>query len=186
MANLTSLANVKAYLSIGDSTRDGILNLLIPAASRAIEKACDRTFNEATYADDRYSGNWQRTLQLRNYPVITFTGIWDDSARVFASSSLIDSVNYSVDNETGQVELDGLIFSKGVRNIKVSYTAGYTTIPADLELIAIKLVSFLYNKRFSDGASSESIGEGSVTYEASIPKDIQDSLVPWVKQVESE
>ncbi len=67
--DLITLARAKqAIQSISDSSQDSLLNTLITALSDAIEKYCRRDFTSKSY-DELYSGNGDRRLFLREYPL---------------------------------------------------------------------------------------------------------------------
>src|SRR5580693_338583 len=67
--DLITLTRAKqAILSITDSTYDTLLATLITAVSDAIEKYCRRDFYACFY-DELYSGNGDRRLLLREYPI---------------------------------------------------------------------------------------------------------------------
>lgn len=67
--DLITLARAKqAILSIADSTYDTLLQTLLTAVSDAIEKYCRRDFTARSY-DELYSGNGDRRLLLREYPL---------------------------------------------------------------------------------------------------------------------
>jgi hypothetical protein len=191
MADLTTLAAFKVYFGIpsADTSRDTKISQLVTAASRAIERFCGRTFNSTPYADDRYNGDFQPTLQLRQYPVIVPPAVvlYDDPERAFTSDTVVDAEDYYVEAETGIIRLDGLLFSRGIGNVKVVYTAGYATIPEDLALICHEFIGWLMNKSKSDGQTQESYGEGSVSYTVTIPEYIKDKLIEdgWKKWEES-
>ena len=55
-------------------------------------------------------------------------------------------------------------FYGGIRNVIVDYTAGYETIPLDLELAALRLLSITYRESQSDPTmKSEKIGDYNYT-----------------------
>lgn len=55
-------------------------------------------------------------------------------------------------------------FAKGTQNIYVEYTAGYSTIPADLEMIAHEVIAWMYHSTRRDpGLSGERLGDYSWT-----------------------
>jgi hypothetical protein len=67
--DLITLARAKqAILAITDTTYDALLQTLITAVSDAIEKYCCRDFYVRSY-DELYSGNGDRRLLLREYPI---------------------------------------------------------------------------------------------------------------------
>lgn len=70
---------------------------------------------------------------------------------------------YEVDYKGGEI-YRSIGFGHGWRNIYVNYNGGYTTIPADLEQIAIEIVSDVYGSRTVNNAlKSEKIGDYSYT-----------------------
>ena len=67
--DLITLARAKqAILSITDSSYDALLQTLITAVSDAIAKYCRRDFYSRAY-DELYSGNGDKRLLLREYPI---------------------------------------------------------------------------------------------------------------------
>ena len=72
------------------------------------------------------------------------------------------------------------VFVKSEQGIKIVYTAGYATIPDDLEYAATSHVSFLYNKSGHEGHSSISLGGLSKSYDPNpIPEDVRFALEPY-------
>ena len=93
--------------------------------------------------------------------------------------------DFVVDNESGIINLRGR-FCHGFQNIIIRYTAGYTTIPADLEQVCIDLVKIYYDMRDKNWLlSSEKIGDYSYGTKAdqatcsNMPKHITDRLEIW-------
>ena len=71
---------------------------------------------------------------------------------------------------------------RGHRNIYVDYTAGYTTVPDDLEQIALDLVKRVYDGRERDaGLTSERLGDYAWTA-ADVAKSLDDSLLRRLAQ----
>jgi hypothetical protein len=67
--DLITLARAKQNLqSITDSSQDALLTVLVTAVSDEIEKYCRRDFTAKAY-DELYSGNGDRRLLLRQYPI---------------------------------------------------------------------------------------------------------------------
>jgi hypothetical protein len=65
----------RAHSSLqGVSGVDALLQTLITAASDAIQKYCRRDFLSTAY-DELYSGNGQRHLLLREYPVVSVQSV---------------------------------------------------------------------------------------------------------------
>src|SRR6516165_6503446 len=67
--DLIMLARAKQDIqAITDSSQDALLTALITAVSDAIEKYCRRDFTSKSY-DELYSGDGDRRLFLREYPL---------------------------------------------------------------------------------------------------------------------
>lgn len=62
------------------------------------------------------------------------------------------------------------VWPVGEGNIKVTYTAGYATVPADITLAVYQLAATVYNNRFFGGAfiASERLGEYSQTLHSAL------------------
>jgi len=179
--DLTTYAKVKAELGLADDTDQAYINTLITMVSAVISDYCNRTFEDAAYTE-YHNGNWNKTLNLKQYPVNSITSIHDDVGLEYGSDTLIDSDDYATDMAAGIVELLSSVFAKGVKNIKVVYNAGYTTIPSGLEYWAVKLVAKAYSTRGKDGIDSEKIGTYSVTYsKEDIPAEIKRGLDKYKK-----
>lgn len=164
---LTTVPACKAFRGIpGDNQEhDDELARLIRAVQTFLEEECARTFEQATVTEYFHGDQWRDRLMIARPPIVSITNIWDDPARVYttplaASSYVID------DAEAGVIRLDGLTFSKGLRNIKITYVGGFATIPTDLEQAAIELVWAAREKGVNNlvGVRSRSVADGSVQY----------------------
>jgi len=165
---LISLDDVKTLLGITDDSEDASLTLLINNASDIIESYCnDRRFASTVHTNEEYDGTGTGHLALKDYPVTTLTQV-DRRSGDFKTPGW-DSIEEEhiklLDNGTdgpGQVYYSGG-FSKGIRNYRVTYTAGYATIPHDLQLACLQIVAWLRNRIKSTGMKSETLGEYSYT-----------------------
>ena len=64
-----------------------------------------------------------------------------------------------------QLFVRGFRFSRGIQNVTISYSAGYTTIPPDIAQACIELVALRYRERTRIGEVSKSLGGAeTVTY----------------------
>jgi len=173
--DLTNAANVKEYLGLSGSDDDTFIGNLIERASEAIENYCRRKFTSTQYTE-YHDGRGEPRLVLNHRPIISVTSVHDDLDRAFGSGALIDSGDYITRDDEGIIEYLGsastfpstaACFYDGQLNVKIVYTAGYATIPADVGQACIMLCALLYNrgKQQADGIKSESHGGTySVTY----------------------
>jgi hypothetical protein len=172
---ITTLAKVKTYLGITGTSDDVLLEMLIDNSSIYIENYCSRVFYKQEYEDIFNGDDFDDYVFIKNYPLIEVSKVEKLVDDVWVE---IGETGYSVDLENGVIYFDVAIPS-GVNNIKVYYEAGYTTIPLDLQLICMKMVAKLYNKRKSEGVSTEGLGQSSITWEDFLSKEIIDILTRY-------
>lgn len=184
---LISLNDAKAFLKVTANTDDGIIGDLINGVSQMINQYCGRTLLSATYTD-YLDGTGSAELLLPNYPVTAITSINDDVDRVWAAGDNIDiTTNVNWEGTSGIVRLwnNEYGFSKGNRNVKVVYVAGYSlaTMPYDVALACKLLVSQHYRQSYSQwrrGIQSEQMGDRNITFtNEAIPKDVALLLAPY-------
>lgn len=159
---LCSLADVKESLGIssGDTSRDNLIIRKINQATAMIESYTGRRFALTTYTNEEYDATQTNQLILKQRPVVSFTayGRRDTSLNEDDFDS-IDTNLYFVDNNAGVI--DGLFNSSGGWNKwRVTYTAGYATIPADIAEAAASLAAYLVENPVSGGSSVRSKEEG--------------------------
>lgn len=154
--DLTTLADLKAWLGISNTTDDAQLGRLITAASDFIVQYCSRTFVTTAVTGRKYHGNGNRTLVLRNWPIVSIELLQIDGIT-------IDPSLYSFYDRAIYLD-DGYVFTQGIANITVNYTAGYATVPFGLAQACIELCSLKYRTRERIGHESKSIGGETVTF----------------------
>jgi hypothetical protein len=169
---LISLADVKEGLGISNASQDNLLTRYINQATDLIEKFCNgRRFKETTYTNQEYNGSGTAYLDLRHYPLSSITKLERRTSTDYSASDFdeIDTSDYLIDSgsqtNTGQVYMP-IGFIKGIRNYRITYVAGYSSIPNDLEEACGKLVSyFLKTANKNEGVKSETLGRYSITYD---------------------
>lgn len=145
---LTTVADVKETLGLdaGDTSKDNLIKRKINQATLAIETFCnlprDHHFKETTYTNEVYTGNGSNQLVLLMRPVSSITSFqYHDSPESDASYSNVESEDYYTDLESGLLNLN---YTSGSHwgSYRVTYTAGYSTIPFDLSEAAATLAAF--------------------------------------------
>ena len=169
---LTTLAAVKSYLKITSDTDNSLLEDLINASSNAIERYCERTFKEQLFTDEEYDGNGLNGLYLRQYPVKSITS-------VTVEGTSLNIIDYKCKKNNGKLIRNNGIWPTGEINILVTYTAGYTEIPSDLELACKHLVMSYFK---SDIASfSTTFQDGFVFRPEALPAQVKALVAPYKK-----
>jgi hypothetical protein len=176
---LVTTTSMNAYMGIAtSSTEEGECDLVINAASKFAMMYCGRSNWLTTTLTEYYDGDNTDTLYLKSPPINSVTSIHiDDSVpRDWSDTDdLVDSDEYLTYSEEGKVVLDGDIYVQGKRNVKVIYSGGYGTVPADLQQAVKELVAFWY-KRNTDkrvGVTNVSVGDKSTSYEGELPRAVK-------------
>ncbi len=150
--SLVTLAKYKEYLKITDTTVDTQLTTLTAHVEQRVKTWLNRAIESATYTDEYYNGNGKHYLVLRQFPITAATTIkvYDglDSNNAEIWTTLVQGTDYErkvLDTEACSVYLDGYTFEKGLQNYKITYTAGYTSIPEDIQLACKELLKVTWD-----------------------------------------
>jgi hypothetical protein len=202
---LARLLLLESAAFLNDATGAALYKVLLAAATKTINRHCNRELEKATYTDELYYGNGSDRLYLREYPIATggvsAVKIWNGSSFVTETATLYELqqsrfIQYpKLGQESAATYSD---WPAGVP-IEVTYTAGYDTaavaapwdtcalttafaVPEDLEYACAMLAVHLFQQRGHVGIASESFGPRSITYateRTEIPSEIIDLLVPY-------
>ena len=89
----------------------------------------------------------------------------------------IAAADFVLYKNTGIIRLDGLVFSAGIQNVNVTYDAGYTDIPDDLQQAVVELVADRFRNKENQGVRSLAIGSYRVDYgDEELPSEIKGVL----------
>jgi hypothetical protein len=183
MANLVTVEEVQAQVTGLTSAQVAALDLLIPAASRAVQTYCRRDFVATDY-DERATSDATGRLFLRQRPIISIAEI---AFGPDSSPAVIPAGSYLFDADTGEVRASssGDFFPQdwawsggwpsawpgggAWRDVRVRYRAGFepADIPPDIKLATILTVRSLLGGVARDPTvSSQSQGGRSVSFAA--------------------
>lgn len=162
---LVSLDNTKSFLAITNHDYDDLLRILINQATEYIESYCGgKRFASTVHTNEEYDGNGMYELNLKHYPIITFTSLAENNATDNSDDwSTVDANEYWMDTDTGIITKTST-FTRGKFNYRATYTAGYASIPHDLQYACMTLISEIWTKRKSTGVKSESLGDHSIAF----------------------
>jgi hypothetical protein len=165
--SLITAAEYKAYKGISSTTQDAAINALIPKVSELVKSFCRRTFLD--YVGDAkvevFKGG-EAALNLKETPLIAVASVEYSNDFGLTYTPLVEYTDYVVDFETDQVNLIATYYQaiKQVNAFKVTYTAGYETLPTDLKLAVMDLVHYyLHNETALH--TSKNVGANSVQIE---------------------
>lgn len=154
--DLTELADVKDELNITNGASDVTLARYISGASTAATQYCNRVFVAETLSEtflldhmDRFIRSRVKPLQLARYPLITVLSVIENGIL------LVENTDYLVDKTMGQltrIDSNGLPIFWNSLPLVVAYSAGFATIPGDVEDAVIRMVSKRYVAKGRDPA----------------------------------
>jgi uncharacterized phiE125 gp8 family phage protein len=172
MADLTTLAAVKAYLGITNNAQDADLQAQISAASAAAEAYLGRPILRATYVETR-DGNGASAMVTRRWPVRAVASVYVDGTQVPVSAS-VSADGYTFDDH--RIVLRGCrLFTRTRLNVQISYEAGFDTVPADVSQAVIEMVALGVKRGTHIDVSSKALAGESITY-------ITGEMTPSAKQ----
>jgi hypothetical protein len=166
--DLTTLANVKGYLrrEFADpayGTFDVELSRLIRSVSAEVRRATDRDLDvPAASKTDRFDGDGGTRWLCEEYPVTAISSVTVDGVPVPEQPDA-QSNGWFLDGDA--VELVGYAFTCGRGNVSIVYSAGYSTVPTDLEDAVIQLVALKFHRADGIGQSSLSVNGDTVQFD---------------------
>jgi hypothetical protein len=170
--DLTTLANVKAYLSppLTTTADDALLTRLVTAASQFIQSWLNRAIASTSYTETR-NGTGGTRLFLRKRPVTAVAALTIDGVAIAPSAPPPLGAGYLFDDSS--VYLIGHCFAKGAQNVTVQYTAGFAATPPEIEQACIALVALRYKERDRIGQASKNLGGETVSFQQNdMPADV--------------
>lgn len=150
MANLISTSIYKTMTGITSTNQDTRIAALCESVSQLVKTYCNNTFVDfATDAKTEiYNIDYnEHFVQLTETPIIAITSVAERDNPTGSYTTLTNNEDYYVDSVTDtifRVDSGGKekTFKSGKGAVKVVYTAGYSTLPQDLELAVMDLITY--------------------------------------------
>jgi len=150
MADLTTLAEYKEAEGITSPKEDLRLATIVPAVSQLVKTYCGNSIIDyySTNKVEEFNIDWDtHIVQLTESPVNTIVSV-EKRDLVTSAYTTVPTTDYYLDKTTDSVFY---VIGSAYRNwprgpgaVKVTYTAGYSGTPADLQLAIIDLVNFYF------------------------------------------
>lgn len=169
---IITLEDFKSYVGIdeADTSEDVKLTMIIDAVNVGVNRYVGRNLESTEYEDLILDGTGTEALCLPNFPVTEITSITAGGLMVVQA----DPPNWETDEGTEYgyyypaLPEDGILFHSlcwpgGRGKIKVTYAAGYETIPADIKLGTLEMANFYRNITPKTGIAAEHLGDYSVS-----------------------
>jgi len=193
-----------AYIKVAESGADSVsLSCIIQGGSNdgtdtiSFSSRGTHTISSLVTAINNLAKGWSAELLLDAYgsydamELLALKGMSCLNQYAYLQIPIELQDDFDYDGDIGCVYLDSG-FPRGRRNITVRYTAGYTTIPAELEQICIDLVNVYYQcRKTNPTVAAEKLGDHSITFidqrggRNDIPQGIAYRLAPYTKHFRS-
>ena len=169
--NLITPEQVKAYIpGYTDKGEDNeLLDQLIASVTSIFTSYCGIDQFQSKEYTEYQDGNGTLFLFPNRTPIISVSHLYLDSDWAFESGSEFAIGVYTViDNRYIAMRED--ILTEGIQNVKIVYTAGYVTVPQDIQLACIKEVGKEFQRKGEQDITNRSLNDGSVTFEKGLMK----------------
>ena len=164
--SLVTLADVKDYLRISTTSDDTQLQDYIDAVTPVIEDITGPIVNKQY--TEVYDGGVSR-IQVRHFPVVsvdTLTEVYGQTLYTLTQVTLGSSTStwsYTFDASTGLIVRRAFnveaMFPIGANNVSITYTAGRSTVPANVALAAKMTIQHLWSQtRFNRNGARPGLG----------------------------
>ena len=184
MADLITLAEYKEAEGIASPKEDLRLASLIPAVSQLVKTYCGNSLIDfySTNKVETFNMDWStHVIQLTESPVNAIVSV-EKRDSVTDSYTTVASTEYYLDTSTDSVlYVTGSTYKnwpRGAGSVKITYTAGYASCPADLKLAIFDLVTYYLRdehkeRRTLGGASIQNQGSTSLRDSVAFPDHIK-------------
>ena len=186
MADLITLAIYKDAEGLSTPKEDLRINALIPSVSQLVKTYCGNSFVDyySSAKTEIFDINWStHIIQLTESPVNTITSVQERASYSGAYATLTTGAyQFYLDESTDSVlRTSSAVFTNwptGVGSVKVVYTAGWSTIPEDLKLAVIDLITYYLKdehkeRRTIAGASIQNPSSSSQSGNVAFPDHIK-------------
>lgn len=191
MALMTATEARTAYIrGLSGDSQDTTIDTLIARVGGLFAAFCNfpaegavASMESATYTH-YITGPGHYKLRVPVFPVSSVTSVYDDPGREYATADLVSSSDYDL------IGSEGLLVAKstgshatwnaGDRAIKITYVAGFATVPADIKHACGLQVAHIWRHRDSIGDSSVSKAGGSASpLPLSLLPEVRAALRPY-------
>lgn len=177
--NLTTLQRVKRYAKLADdyTADDAVLLDLLAAVSQEVREYCRQDFDMALF-EETYNGSGNRWIQLAQVPIREVVSLSVGGRNVSESDGF--GPGYIID-ERGLYNPLGY-WPCQVGAVKVSYVAGYDSVPEDVQQHVVYTVVLRYRRRETIGLVSRANGASTDSYDTiDLPESVKAALDKYIE-----
>ena len=163
---LVTRAEYKSYMGISSNTSDSAIDNLIPKVSDLIKTICRRSFID--YVGNpkiEYSEGGTEAIQLDEYPVQSILSLEYSADYGTNYTTLVQYEDFVLSKATNSLRpILTSTFPEAINGYRITYTAGYDDIPADLKLVTLDIIAY-YLKNDSAVHSTKSTNSNTMQIE---------------------
>lgn len=141
-SNLTSLANALQWLGVANDT-DGKIARVIGALSTQIQKFLGFNVLQTSYTRT-FDGQGTIRFFVPDLPLVSVQSLTIDGVAIPQGSWSGGAQQAGYYNNANSIALIGYYFTRGFQNVTMTYTAGYQTVPADIEQACLDWMKIVY------------------------------------------
>jgi len=193
MADLVTLQQYKDFAGLTSIKNDARINVVIDQVSQLVKTYCGSTIvdyastNKVEYKNIKDS--IVDTIILDESPLIQVVSVQERTSQADAYVTLITEnsnnsgkYEYVVDDESDSItrtnSTGNKYWAKGMKSVKVTYKAGYTSTPEDLKLAVFDLIKYYMKderkeRQSISGASVENVLSSSLAGNIGFPDHIK-------------
>ena len=186
--DIITAAEAKVYLGVSGSDLDTPIGTFISDVSSWIEEYLGRKVKGSQTVTDEIGSGDGTEFYIPLYPPVTAVSTLkyrDDPTQSWAD--LVTDTDYIlIDPEGDYIEIYNGAFPEGRANIKVTYTAGYSTTPNAIKQVCYEMVAMRFRESHVSGLGDERLGvssrssaESGVTYS----KSFEDMMPKWERRL---
>lgn len=183
---------------LGCNEADTAMLQLMDAAQEAVEKFCDRKFDNAQWTE-YHNGRGINYVFVKNPPITDSAGaitrdtanisVYDDTDRDYTTDDKIDDDDLIIsDPEAGEITHEDAAFLDSKQNLKLVYYGGFvaSTMPEDVKQAFIILVQEWWIHR--GYRTDRTGGRGALDMPTTptmgmLPEQVRDLLSPWRRSI---
>jgi len=141
--DLITKAEYKAYANITSINKDTEIDALIPRVSAFIKTYCRRSFVDyvTTPKTEHFNGSVEY-FTLKEYPLIEVEEVAVSTDMGMTYTPLVEFADYVVDLSNENIHSVAGFFPLAINGYSITYKAGYTSVPEDLKLAVIDLITY--------------------------------------------
>lgn len=151
MAALITLEDYKIYKKLSKTDSDEQLSSIIASVSGLVKTYCGHSFIDyyTTPKVEIFNVNpSQHAILLNEWPVKQVTSV-ETRASYSESYSILPDTEYFVDSTIDTIFKHDGYWDSGFGAVKVTYTAGYSSTPDDVQVACLDLVNHYFKEEYT-------------------------------------